>query len=85
MDFDYMGNAYMKCDNDSSMGRSVLGGGSCFKGKATKEVTVDHGGGSFSIETLHLCSSCAIKVSKDARRRGYKVTMKAIKFPKNEW
>jgi len=79
LDFDYMGNAYMRCDNDHSMGRSVLGGGGgCFKGKATKEVKIDHGGG-FDVETLNLCNSCAIKISMSARKHGYKVTIKKLK------
>jgi len=71
----------MACDNDSSMGRAILGGGGgCFKGKVAKEVTVDHGYG--DISQLHLCNSCAVKIVASAKRSGNKVSVKSFKEKK---
>ena len=77
LDYTYMGEPYFHCDNDSSGTNNILGGGGgCFKGKATKKVTIKQ---DYENNTLNLCSSCAIRIVKDAKKHGATVIVKAIK------
>ena len=79
-DFNYWGDEIKVCDNDSSRGGHILGGGGgCFKGKATKEVTIKQG---YDKNVLELCNSCAIRIIADAKRHGASVSTKPIKKKK---
>ena len=62
----------MKCDNDSSMGHTIISP-QCYKGEATKKVVVQYN--EVGKDTLDLCDKCAKNVAADARRHGYKVTI----------
>ena len=75
-DFNFYGEKIKTCDNDSSKGGSILGGGGgCFKGKATKRVTISQ---DYETNELELCNSCASRIGSHARKHGASVKIGRI-------
>lgn len=61
----------MLCDNSSNRGNYIMSP-SCWGQEATQSVTIEYN--SAEKDYLFLCDKCAKVVTRDARRRGYKVT-----------
>jgi len=66
----------MRCDNDSSMGHTIIAP-ACYQKIATKKVVIKYN--DVERDTLSLCDRCADAIKADAQRHGYKVAFSALK------
>jgi hypothetical protein len=64
------------CDNDSSSGGYPVVSPQCYKGRATRLVTVRYN--EVESDSLCLCEDCARLLKREAKRHRYQITTKRL-------